>query len=53
MLATYEVWVNGNKVIDQETSRIRAIEEARRLKGTVVMIRYEEIVDAWDFSEGE
>ena len=46
----YEVWVNG-KLEEEETSRIRAIEKARQNKGTVVMIRGDEIIDAWVFED--
>lgn len=47
----YEIWSADGKFVEDEDNRIRAIEKTRELKGTLVMIKNDEIVDAWVMTE--
>jgi hypothetical protein len=49
-MVRYEIWLDG-KMVEEEDSRIRAIEKTRELKGTLVMIKNDDIYDAWDMTD--
>jgi hypothetical protein len=51
-MVRYEIWLDG-KMVEEEDSRIRAIEKTRELKGTLVMIKNDDIYDAWDMTDDD
>jgi hypothetical protein len=51
-MVRYEIWLDG-EMVEEEDSRIRAIEKTRELKGTLVMIKNDDIYDAWDMTDDD